>query len=427
MRIVVIGAFARSCGGAESYMSRVIPALRDAGHEVATLFEVDGPGDRSRVSSFGRAWCISEIGLAKALRDLRGWSPDIIYANAVSDLELEHEILETAPAVHFAHGYAPTCISGRKAHAFPSVRMCARPFGWQCLFHYFPRRCGGLSPMTMWRNYLESAEHLKVMQRYRHILVASEAMRLEYLRNGFRADQVETLLYPIPSEKPVSFPRKPGQVRSDAARCGLQNGAEATTLHPALSHLLFAGRMVAAKGGLILLEALPDAVAKLGRPLHLTMAGDGPARSGWERQARVLSRKRPSISVEFTGWLGEEDLRELFETCDLLVVPSVWPEPFGLVGTEAGSCSVPAAAFDVGGISEWLQDGINGFLASGDPPTAIGLAIAIAKCLIDPQRYHQLRQGARQLAMRFGLERHVRRLLEIFSSVLAEEPSRSTG
>src|SRR5205823_2770066 len=57
--------------------------------------------------------------------------------------------------------------------------------------------------------------------------------------------------------------------------------------HP-LSHLLFAGRMVSAKGGSILLEALPQAAAELARPLLVTMAGDGPSRPQWEEQARIL-------------------------------------------------------------------------------------------------------------------------------------------
>ena len=54
---------------------------------------------------------------------------------------------------------------------------------------------------------------------------------------------------------------------------------------------------------------------------------------------------------------------------DLLVVPSVWPEPFGLVGPEAAHHGVPSAAFAVGGIPEWLVDGVSGHLAAGDRPT----------------------------------------------------------
>ena len=50
------------------------------------------------------------------------------------------------------------------------------------------------------------------------------------------------------------------------------------------------------------------------------------------------------------------------------MVPSIWPEPFGQVGPEAGLYGVPAAAFAVGGTPSWLTDGVNGRLAPGDPP-----------------------------------------------------------
>src|SRR5438270_570486 len=53
-------------------------------------------------------------------------------------------------------------------------------------------------------------------------------------------------------------------------------------------HLLFAGRMVALKGGKVLLDSLPHVVRRLARPLVLNLAGDGPARSEWERRARAI-------------------------------------------------------------------------------------------------------------------------------------------
>ena len=51
---------------------------------------------------------------------------------------------------------------------------------------------------------------------------------------------------------------------------------------------------------------------------------------------------------------------------DLLVVPSVWPEPFGSVGPAAAQHGIPAAAFAVGGIPQWLHEGVNGHLADGN-------------------------------------------------------------
>jgi glycosyltransferase involved in cell wall biosynthesis len=268
----------------------------------------------------------------------------------------------------------------------------------------------------MWKNYLRCRDHLELMQRYRYILVASEAMRLEYLRNGFRPDQVETLLYPIAGAELAPIDCDHETIPPGA---GPGNSAQEIAAGYLPSQLLFAGRMVAAKGGDILLDVLPRVAAKLSRPLILTMAGDGPARPELEQQARNLAARYPSIKVTFIGWQDDAALRASFETSDLLVVPSLWPEPFGMIGPEGGIAGLPVVGFKVGGISEWLHDGVNGFLASGDSPTSVGLANAITKCLSDPVSYKQLRRGARAEAMKFSIERHVRRLLEIFEKVSA--------
>ena len=420
MRILVCNTFGRLLGGIESYLDRVIPALAQSRHEVAMLFEKDSPAAYPRLPIPDRAWFVSELGVAQTLRELRQWRPDIIYTHAMSDAGLEQAVIETAPAVHFAHDYAATCISGAKTFAFPHTRRCSRRFSAQCLINYFPRRCGGISPITMWQNYRGNRHRLEVMRGYRRVLVASEAMQREYLQHGFRPSRVKLVPYPV---TPMA---------ADVA--GDDNGASTICLSEARQgarsdalHLLFAGRMVRLKGGAILLQALPHSTRTLHRPVKLSLVGDGPAKAEWEAQARVLCARNPSITVEFTGWLGYADLRELIAACDLLVIPSLWPEPFGMIGPEAGIGGLPAAAFAVGGIPEWLHDGVNGFLAPANPASAAGLATAIAKCLADPLLHRQLRQGAQREAMKFSLTRHVARMVAIFARVVAEAtaPERS--
>ncbi len=110
---------------------------------------------------------------------------------------------------------------------------------------------------------------------------------------------------------------------------------------------------------------------------------------------------------------------ELLDSCDLQVVPSLWPEPFGLVGPEAGLRGVPAAAFSVGGVPDWLIDGVNGYLAPGDPPTATGLAEAIVRCLRDPSEHAELRKGAVKIAEQFSIKSHLVALMDVFEHVAA--------
>lgn len=414
MRILICNTFARFLGGVESYLGRLIPALEEDGHELAMLFETDSPAALPRLPTTERIWFASEIGVSQMLRGLRQWRPDIIYIHAISNGSLEEALIDTAPAVLFAHDYSATCVSGAKTFAFPRVRCCSRRFGAGCLVNYFPRRCGGISPITMWRDYRSRLTRLEVMRRYHCVLVASEAMRQEYLRHAFEPSRVEVVPYPV---VPMAAEIDGGDTRAGTI-CSreVQRSPLSGTVH-----LLFAGRMVQLKGGEILISALPQVVQRLQGPLKLTLAGDGPAKAQWEAQARILCAQNSLIAVEFTGWLDHASLHKVISECDLLVVPSLWPEPFGMIGLEAGNAGLPAVAFAVGGIPEWLHDGINGFLASANPPSASGLAAAIAKCLADSVLHQQLREGAQREATKFGIKRHVERLLEIFTRVMAED------
>jgi glycosyltransferase involved in cell wall biosynthesis len=99
---------------------------------------------------------------------------------------------------------------------------------------------------------------------------------------------------------------------------------------------------------------------------------------------------------------------ELFARAALLAVPSVWPEPFGLVGLEAAGFGIPAIAFDVGGIREWLTDGVNGrLIAAGD---AAEMGRAISALLQDPAERARLGAGARAASARLSPEAHLSRL-----------------
>ena len=133
------------------------------------------------------------------------------------------------------------------------------------------------------------------------------------------------------------------------------------------------------------------------------------------------------VTVEFVGWVDGQQREALWKTFHLLVVPSVWPEPFGLVGLEAGRHAIPVAAFDVGGIAEWLTDGVNGRLARGRRPVASHLADAIVGCLRDDSEYRRLRQGALESLSRFDPVRYAHKLVDIFRRAAATRTARPCG
>jgi glycosyltransferase involved in cell wall biosynthesis len=403
MRIAIANSHRQRVGGAETYLDTVIPGLEAAGHQVAFFSELEpAPGQQQiRLPAAVPAWCASAIGTSRALAALRNWRPDVIYVHGMNDLPVAGRIVECAPAVLFAHGYYGTCISGNKMFAAPRPRPCARRYGWRCLIQYYPHRCGGLNPLRMWSDYLTQSARFALLDRYAAILTASAYMRAEFIRHGLLPERVHALRLPLGSERSL---RSAGD--EDKRTIPPENRA---------LRLLFVGRMTRVKGGPIMLDALALAAASLGQPLRATFVGDGPDRVDWEMKARRLQAANATLSIEFIGPLNSANLGQLMRDSDLLVVPSTWPEPFALVGPEAGLCGLPAVAFAVGGIPEWLTDGINGYLAPGDPPTAAGLARAIVKCVRDPAELARLKTGARELASRFELAAHLNALLAILT------------
>lgn len=411
MRIAVVNWSTRKLGGAETYLDFIFPALHRCGHDLAMFCESDVPANRSRIAlpPATPLFCADASEAGSALAQLAEWKPDVLYAHGLASAALESQILQIAPAVLYAHGYLGTCISGEKAFKFPQRRPCSRRFGWRCLMHYYPRRCGGLNPATMWKLYRLEARRFHLLHHYQAIVTASQYMRQQFIRHGLPPQMIRAIQSPVADDLSPHW-TPDSNVSPSASLLPLSAPANPW-------RLLFAGRMTDLKGGAVMLAALPRIAGALGRPLKGLFVGDGPARAAWEDEARRLRSLNRALDIEFTGWLQGDALAAAIDGCHLLLMPSVWPEPFGRSGLEAGLRGLPAVAFAVGGIPEWLLDGVNGHLAPADPPTAGGLADAVVKALADRDHYLRLRSGARAEAMSFSLSSHLARLSEIFSAV----------
>lgn len=400
MRIGIATWTRRLAGGVESYLADLVPALLDRSHDVALLHEVDEPADRAPITDAAGVpqWCAAGAA-ARALAALTAWRPDVIYAHGLDDPALETQVAAIAPAVFFAHAYRGTCVSGTKSFAALSHTTCDRRLGWQCLLHYFPHRCGGLNPVTMARLYKRETQRRDRFGQYAAVVMFSRHIQSEYVKHGVPRERTHRLPCHLPSA------------------AGLPTVGKAVAELP--SRILFIGRMEALKGGHVLLDALPEVQKSLGRPLNVTFLGDGRLRPQWEAQAGRLFPPGAATRVEFAGWAGPEERQRRLCEADLLVVPSLWPEPFGLIGLEAAAHGVPSAAFDVGGIGEWLVDGVSGYLAPANPPRAGALAAAIVKCLRDGGAQAALSRGALQIASRHSLGAHMTALLDVLTAASA--------
>lgn len=100
--------------------------------------------------------------------------------------------------------------------------------------------------------------------------------------------------------------------------------------------VLFAGRLVEAKGVLDAIEAWK----RSGVELPLVLAGTGTLRDELD-------------GCEVLGWVSHDRMAALYRRAAAVLMPSRWQEPFGIVGLEALTMGVPVVAWESGGISEW--------------------------------------------------------------------------
>jgi glycosyltransferase involved in cell wall biosynthesis len=389
MRILIATTHRGVVGGVETYLRELLPRLA-VGHDVALLYEVEAPAGRPAINDALPAMPYWRVDHADALESARRFAPDVCFLQGLESPALEEALVDRFPVVLFAHNYHGTCVSGTKHHALPTRRPCDRALGPGCLFLYLPCRCGGMNPVTMVRQYALQRRRLRLLGRYRIVAVASTHMQQEYHRHGVCAERLRLLpLFP-PGQEPAAQPPQP---------------------RPISGRILMVGRLTDLKGGRYLIDAITLAQAALGRPLFLTVAGDGPERANLERAARAAG-----LSADFVGWVDAEARAALMGAADVLGFPSVWPEPFGLVGIEAGCCGLPAVGFAVGGVPDWLVHGESGEVAKGEVPSAAGLADALVRILSDTDSLNRLRVGAWRVAQRFTASSHLTALEAVLSA-----------
>jgi glycosyltransferase involved in cell wall biosynthesis len=371
MRILLANDARAGGGGVESYLASLSVLLRQRGHDLALLHAGTARDHGPTTFDVDREWGVGEDGLGAAIASAESWRPDVVLSHNMNALDIEEAALDRWPVVKMMHGYFGTCVSARKTMQVPRVTACSRVCGPACLIVYAPRGCGTLRPSTIARDYRWSRRQRGLLPRYRTVVVASDHMRREYLRHGVDGDRVQT----IPLFAPPAIPQ--------AART---------------NDVLFLGRMTDLKGADLLLAACREGSRILARTVTLTAAGEGPLRAG-------LRHPTDGVVVQAPGWVGEEQKRELLASSRVVIIPSRWPEPFGLVGLEAAAAGTPVVAFDTGGISTWLRDRENGLLV--DPRSgAAGLGRAIAQVLSDENGWRRFAAGAAACAARFSADAH---------------------
>jgi glycosyltransferase involved in cell wall biosynthesis len=175
------------------------------------------------------------------------------------------------------------------------------------------------------------------------------------------------------------------------------------------SRLLFVGRLVAAKGLPILLEAMTRL-----KGATLQVVGDGPDRQMLEDMAGSLGL---SNRISFLGYQSQTQVRDLLKQTDVFALSS-FAEGVPVVLMEAMAAGIPVVATRIAGIPELIHHEESGLLVS--PGDAAGIASAIRQLLEDPElRNRYAAAGRKQIEKEFNINVETRWLAKILTSALA--------
>lgn len=318
---------------------------------------------------------------------LSGFAPDVLLLHKTEDAALVEGLARRFPTARMVHDHDLVCL--RRHKYFPlNTRVCDRPSGIACYTHLcFLQKAppGSLLPIALAR-VGERKAAIRAHREVRSFLVGSRWMRRELEMNGIDPGRIE-IIPPIPAALANAKPLPPVE------------GPE----------VLFVGQVIRGKGVDLLLQAL----ARVEPPWHASLLGSG---NHLDFCRQLAIRLGIGERVDFAGWVPHDELEAHYARAAIAVVPSRWPEPFGMVGIEAMARGRPVVAFAVGGIPDWLTHEVSGLLVQEADIAA--LAQAIQGLLRQPEHAQALgRRAAREVAERFRHEVYLEQMISILEGL----------
>lgn len=169
--------------------------------------------------------------------------------------------------------------------------------------------------------------------------------------------------------------------------------------------LVFLGRLVSDKGPHLLLDAIQQ-LDRWGLNPSALFIGSGDQLEGL--RARVQQMSLPQ-TIEFAGSRRGAELVRLLNRCRIMVVPSVWNEPFGIVALEGAACGCVVVGSSGGGLADAIGP-CGPTFASGN---AEALAATLRRLLESPDEMQRYRENAPQHLQQHTVEAVTARYLDV--------------
>lgn len=344
MRIGIATPKRGFAGGLERYSWMVAQGLKERGHHVRHLFSGDeGRDPELFTGAFSEA---SRRLSPDAVSDL-----DLVFAQRV-DEPSELQNFGDRPLVIASHDHAHTCI--RTYRYVPlGAKPCHRKPGLACVANGCSvnrvRRADGSASLEL-RSPFALRNKLKILAARAPLVACSRYVADNLIAAGVPPERA-LHVHPIPADESRPLVPRPSEHR-----------------------LVVVAQLVRGKG----IEFAIEALCHLPQSVTLRVVGDGPSMESLKELAERVARGR----VEFTGYVAPEEVVRHYDAARVVLVPSRWPEPFGMVGIEAMRRARPVVAARHGGIPEWAPDEAGGRLF--EPGSAQDLALG-ARAMLDSE------------------------------------------
>ncbi|OXM13720.1 glycosyltransferase family 4 protein [Paenibacillus herberti] len=334
MRVMqIIDRFA-PLGGTERFVYDLSRQLTEGGHTV-------------RIAACGvedmKSWGEYDPDSVVPGRNLEDWryaarefAPDVIlWQGGRETLNAAFHLSQSYPMATIFH--SPVCPSGARLFR-DNNEICSNTFGASCMVNWYTRKCGtNKEPWRMLQGMRLTSKMIKVALNSRVIYTVSNSLKEILVRDGLPADKIQVIDNTL------------GAIFEPVAPIVPRGSGEAL-------HILFCGRLVYYKGVQDMIQAI-DVLNRQGINIMATIVGEG----WYENKLKVLVAKLGLESkIIFAGRVPGKEVDSWYDKADAVVVPSIWPEPAGLVVPEARRRGKSVIVYDAGGLGEWkgYLDGI---------------------------------------------------------------------
>lgn len=160
----------------------------------------------------------------------------------------------------------------------------------------------------------------------------------------------------------------------------------------------YVSRIDQGKGWEILLNAVERLYTQGDKNFRLIVAGSGKESAKFQNMLKGLTCQQ---NIEYLGSIQQDKLVDIYNQMDVFIFPSYRKaESLGLVGLEAMACGIPVIGSNMGGLTEYICEGINGYYF--EPMNVNSLYCVIKRfMLLNKEEHYLLSYNARKTALHF--------------------------